>query len=143
MLAEHLAQIGIAFWRRGVAFDMIAANGNRKFRAKAQALAVFVFGQKDAAAQVFARHVKELIGRLYNRNINEFRIPARNQRGEFTGKSWGSGGDHPNSDGLRRVGAIFRLRFKNFAHLGDQIAFLGRDLCRTAFTPGDIVLDLR
>ncbi len=54
-----------------------------------QTVAVFVFGQKNTAAQILARHIQKWISRLNQRNFDKFgftRIEGRAKRTENTGR---------------------------------------------------------
>ena len=63
-LAEDFAEIGVAGGRVRSVRDMAEADGDGEFRAQAQLLAGFGFGEENAAAQVLARHVEERLGGL-------------------------------------------------------------------------------
>ena len=69
-LAEHLAEIGIAARRAGLAGNVVEADGDGEFRAQAQHLAGLALGQEDAAAQILAGHVEKRIGRLDHRHVD-------------------------------------------------------------------------
>ena len=58
-LAEHLAEIGIAARRAGLAGDVVEADGDGEFRTQAERLAGLALGEEDAAAKIFAGHVEE------------------------------------------------------------------------------------
>ena len=93
-LAEHLAEIGVAARRAGLAGDVVEADGNGEFRAQAERLAGLALGEEDAAAQILAGHVEKRIGRLEDRHVDGMRRRARRRasgcraRWRDSGRSW-------------------------------------------------------
>ncbi len=90
-LAEHLAEIGVAARRAGLAGDVVEADGNGELGPQAQARARLAFGEEDAPPQILARHVEKRIGRLDHRHVDQIR-PARGEERGDVGRDGGERG---------------------------------------------------
>ena len=91
-LAKHLAEIGVAARRAGLGADVVEADGNGEFRPQAERLARLALGEKDAAAQILARHVEKRIGRLQHGDLDAVGAARRRRvlrcRRRWRGGSW-------------------------------------------------------
>ena len=73
-LAKHLAEIGIAARRAGLAGNVVEADRDGELRPQAKRLSGLAFGKENTPAQILASHIEERVGRLQHRHLDRMRV---------------------------------------------------------------------